>query len=93
MNEATEWRDIVKEAAKGMLILILLETLMLTRDSSWMEVGRRACALCDCAVSLTLQALQDHVDYLSCQALMFGRASSNLFSQAKLVFIRSRRLS
>jgi hypothetical protein len=35
---------------------------------------------------------QDHVDYLCCQAVMFGRTSSNLFSQAKLIFIRSRRL-
>jgi hypothetical protein len=32
------------------------------------------------------------VDYLCCQAVMFGRTSSNLFSQAKLIFIRSRRL-
>ena len=71
MNAATEWRDIVQEAAKGVIILVLMETLMLTRNSSWLE---------------------DHVDYLCCQAVMFGRASSNLLSQAKLIFIRSRRL-
>jgi hypothetical protein len=38
LNAATEWRDIVQEAAKGMIILVLMETLMLTRDSSWLEV-------------------------------------------------------
>ena len=38
MNAATEWRDIVQETAKGMIILVLMETLMLTRDSSWLEV-------------------------------------------------------
>ena len=38
MNAATEWRDIVQEAAKGMVFLVLLETLMLTRHSSWLEV-------------------------------------------------------
>ena len=38
LNAATEWRDIVQEAAKGMIILVLLETLMITRDSSWLEV-------------------------------------------------------
>ena len=91
MNAATEWRDIVQETAKGLIILVLRETLMLTRDSSWLEVR------CKCARGVCLRdslfASQDHVDYLCCQAVMFGRASSNLLSQAKLIFIRSRRLS
>ena len=40
MNAATEWKDIVHEAAKGMVILVIMETLMLTRHSSWLEVRR-----------------------------------------------------
>lgn len=92
MNAATEWKDIVQEAAKGMVILVVMETLMLTRDSSWLEVrwGQARGALL-CVGSLCV-CVQDHVDYLCCQALMFGRASTSLFSQAKLIFIRSRRL-
>ena len=90
MNAATEWRDIVQEAAKGMLILVLMETLMLTRDSSWLEVRRRLAHGWYLRDSLFVS--QDHVDYLCCQALMFGRASTSLLGQAKLIFIRSRRL-
>ena len=97
LNAATEWRDIVQEAAKGMIILVLLETLMITRDSSWLEV-RLSCKRAVFARVRTTHFVcdavppQDHVDYLACQALMFGRASSNLLIQAKLIFIRSRRL-
>ena len=37
MNAATEWKDIVVEAVKATVILIILERLFLTRNSSWLE--------------------------------------------------------
>ena len=84
----------MQETVKGMFILIVMESLMLTRDSSWLEVRRgRRYAVCRRVTHVACAPQQDHVDYLSCQALMFGQATSNLFTQAKLVFIRSRRLS
>jgi hypothetical protein len=38
MNAATEWRNILKEASKSLLILIILERIFLTRHDSWLEV-------------------------------------------------------
>ena len=37
MNAATEWKDIVVEAVKATIILIILERLFLTRNSAWLE--------------------------------------------------------
>ena len=37
MGAAAEWKDILKEAAKGVLILAILERLHLTRPVSWLE--------------------------------------------------------
>ena len=38
LNAATEWKDILTEAAKGAIILAILERLCLTRPTSWLEV-------------------------------------------------------
>ena len=54
MNAATEWRDVLKEALNGALVLVVLETLYLTRNVHWLE---------------------EHIDLLSLQALLFGRAT------------------
>jgi hypothetical protein len=85
---------VVHEAAKAMLVLVVMETLLLTRDSSWLEVRLRLDARGICALDspACVSPQKDHVDYLYCQALMFGHTGSNLLSQAKLIFIRSRRL-
>jgi hypothetical protein len=56
-----------------------------------LQLSARVC-VCNAANFANVTVPQDHVDYLCCQAVMFGRTSSNLFSQAKLIFIRSRRL-
>ena len=42
LNAATEWKDIIREAAKGMVVLAIMETLMLTRHSSWLEVRKES---------------------------------------------------
>jgi hypothetical protein len=37
LNGATEWKDILVEAAKGALILAILERLCMTRNSTWVR--------------------------------------------------------
>jgi hypothetical protein len=48
LNAATEWRSILEEAAKGALILAILERLCMTRNSNWLE-ARRPLRVCSCA--------------------------------------------
>jgi hypothetical protein len=38
MNAATEWRDILKETCKSLVILVILERIFLTRHDTWLEV-------------------------------------------------------
>jgi hypothetical protein len=38
VGAASEWKDIATEAVKGVVILAILETLMLSRPVSWLEV-------------------------------------------------------
>ncbi len=38
MPAVTEWQDIAIEAVKGTVVLIIMERLFLTRNSSWLEV-------------------------------------------------------
>ena len=40
MGAAVEWKEILKEAAKGMVILAILERLHLTRPVNWLEDHR-----------------------------------------------------
>ena len=42
VGAASEWQDIVKEAIKGAIVLAILERLLLTRHSNWLEVRTRA---------------------------------------------------
>jgi hypothetical protein len=42
---ATEWRDIMIEAAKGAIILAILERLFLTRPLYWLEVRTHAACM------------------------------------------------
>ena len=37
MNAVTEWDDILREALKGAFVMVLMERLFLTRNSSWLE--------------------------------------------------------
>ena len=72
VGAASEWQDIVKEAATGVIILAILERLHFTRPVSWLE---------------------DHVDYLSVQALLFEEKSLSLFQQTRLMFEYRKRIS
>jgi hypothetical protein len=45
---ATEWRDILQEAAKSVLVLVVLERVFLTRHDSWLEEARRSAPQCMC---------------------------------------------
>ena len=40
MGAAAEWKEIVKEALKGLVILAILERLQLTRPVNWLEEVR-----------------------------------------------------
>ncbi len=40
MNAATEWKDIAVQAVKMSIVLIILERLFITSNSSWLEVWR-----------------------------------------------------
>ena len=71
LGAAMEWRDIVVEALKGIVLLVVLERLLLTSDISWME---------------------DHLDYLCLQSLLFKHANLSMTQQIRLLFARSKRL-
>ena len=72
MNAVTEWDDIVQEAIKGAVVMVIMERLFLTRNASWLE---------------------DHIDYLSLQALLFKRAGLSFLQQARLLFSHSKRIT
>jgi hypothetical protein len=38
MGAVSEWRPIIEEAVKGAIILAIMERLLLTRHSNWLEV-------------------------------------------------------
>jgi len=39
MNNASEWQEVAKTAAKTALILVILDLLRLTKNGSWFEVS------------------------------------------------------
>ena len=72
MGAAAEWQDILKEAGKALLLLVILERLYMTRPVTWLE---------------------QHVDYLSCQALLFRHTGLSLLQQARLLYTYKRRIT
>jgi hypothetical protein len=106
MNAATEWKDIVVEALKAAVILAVLERLCFTRNSSWLEVRRGAVCVqrsgaCArgafvrhrCMIRCFVRTTQEHIDYISLQALLFREASLTLVQQTRLFFSHTKRLS
>ena len=110
VGAASEWQDIVKEAIKGAIVLAILERLLLTRHSNWLEVredrraqtalaARRARLLRNGLPSFTslsaplLPSRQDHIDYLSLQALLFKQTSLSFAGQIRLFFRHTRRIA
>jgi hypothetical protein len=91
-------------AVKGALVLAVMERLMLTRPSHWLEVRtshRRpptthVTSIAPVARAHRVDMLlrpQEHLDYLSMQALMFKHASLGAAAQVRLMFHNTRRLT
>jgi hypothetical protein len=94
-------QDIAIEAAKGVLLLAILETLVLSRPASWLEVRAlrapsrvRSGVGCDADAACSFSVWQEHVDYLSLQALLFERNTGlNLYQQTRLLYAFQRRVT
>ena len=71
LSAAMEWKDIIVEVLKGVVVLVVMERLLLTSDTSWIE---------------------DQLDYLCLQSLLFKRARLSMTQQVRLLFARSKRL-
>ena len=69
----TGWAGLTPtEALRGVIILVVMETLLLTRPVAWLE---------------------EHVDYLSCAALLLREERLSLFQQTRLFFAFRARIS
>ena len=44
MDNATEWQEVFKTAAKTALVLVILDLMRLNKNASWFEVRRAPCA-------------------------------------------------
>ena len=42
LNNASEWQEVFKTAAKTAIILVILDMLRVTKDAPWFEVRRGA---------------------------------------------------
>ena len=92
-------------AVKGAIVLAVLERLMLTRPSNWLEVrtspannarlhqSHRSCVCIAHLLTRFFFNRQEHLDYLSVQALMFKHASLGAVAQVRLMFHNTRRLT
>ena len=70
LDNATEWQEVFKTAAKTAVVLVVLDILRLTRNSKWFE---------------------EHVDFVSMQALLFNGAARGWWAQThKLVKLQAR---
>ena len=70
MDNATEWQEVFKTAAKTALILVILDLLRLSKNASWFE---------------------EHVDFVSMQAVLFNGAAKSWWQQTRtLVRLQAR---
>lgn len=70
MNNASEWQEVAKTAAKTALILVILDLLRLSKNGSWFE---------------------EHVDFVSMQAVLFNGAAKSWWQQTRtLVRLQAR---
>ena len=60
LNNASEWQDVFITACKAALLVVILDALRLTKNSSWFE---------------------EHVDFVSMQAVLFNGAARSWWSQ------------
>ena len=89
----------MQEAVKGAIILAVLERLLLTRHSNWLEVRRCCAGRSDACMApeppclrLT-RAQQEHIDYLSLQSLLFKQTALSFSGQLRLFFRHTRRIA
>ena len=70
MDNATEWQEVFKTAAKTALILVILDLLRLSKNATWFE---------------------EHVDFVSMQAVLFNGAARSWWAQTRtLVRLQAR---
>jgi hypothetical protein len=62
MDNATEWQEVFKTAAKTALVLVVLDLLRLSKNASWFE---------------------EHVDFVSLQAVLFNGAAKSWWQQTR----------
>ena len=86
-----QWKDVAIEALKAAVILAILERLYLTSNARWLEV-RATRVHCSPGV-LTRVRLQDHIDYISLQALLVKRHGLGIVGQVRTFWHHSKRLA
>ena len=85
LDNCSEWQDVAIEACKVALILVILDLLRFTKDRPWFEV-RASLWLCSLAILLlTLPFAQEHVDFVSIQAMLFNGAARNWWQQTRVL--------
>jgi hypothetical protein len=92
MDNATEWQEVFKTAAKTALILVVLDLLRLNRNSTWFE-GTVCARERSFEVLLTRvgPCLPEHVDFVSTQAVLFNGAARSWWQQTRtLVRLQAR---
>ena len=91
MDNATEWQEVLKTAAKTALILVILDLLRLTKNASWFEEHGMCypCVLLITASLLTRVVVA--VDFVSMQAALFNGTARSWWQQTRtLVRLQAR---
>ena len=101
LNNASEWQEVFQTAAKAALLLVVLDMLRLTKNSSWFE-EHGACSMRAAAAGSALlpanSSLADArrvrhlaVDFVTMQAVLFNGAARSWWAQTRtLVKLQSR---
>jgi hypothetical protein len=88
-------QDMLIEAAKGAVILAILERLFLTRHAHWVRQPLKR-KLASLAPPLTLpraRQLEEHIDFLAVQALLWKQTSLGFAGQIRVFVRNTRRLA
>ncbi len=85
------------EACKAALVLAILERLFLTSNASWLEArarlrGAAAHRPCAYAHHSRFSNPQDHIDYVSLQALLIKRQGLGVVGQIRSFWSHTKRL-
>jgi hypothetical protein len=87
LDNCSEWQDVLIEACKVALILVVLDVLRITKDRVWFEA--RDVERGPVCVWVFLKPLsyrtQEHVDFISIQAMLFNGAARNWWQQTRVL--------